>query len=227
MTASHSLLVNPVLHVDKYFYYVIFYRENNCLQARGTCRMAEEETYYERQLRSILHQPPYVVDITGPTQILDHLYIGNYTDAYSHEKLRDLGITHVINCAAFSESEESPYDEDSGVVCYKQFHAQDDDRYDMMQHLKDAKECIDSAKEAGGKTLVHCAMGINRSGLIVVAYIMLSEKMNLLECVRFVKSKRGTILCNRGFQTQLISFAMKEGLLQEDMNKNIDDNTNS
>merc|ERR1712168_728622 len=41
--------------------------------------------------------------VPTPTQILDHLYIGNKLDAENVHFLKTLKITHVLNCASTSE----------------------------------------------------------------------------------------------------------------------------
>lgn len=172
-----------------------------------------EDSMFESRLREVLWKHPVRNEESGPVELLPHLYIGNYADAGNTDRLRQLGITHVVNCAAFSKSDKNPYAESTGIHVYKQFHADDSDNYDMLQHFQEAKAVIDDAREQGGKALVHCAMGVNRSGVICVAYMMTDLKLDLVETVRRIKDKRGMIICNRGFRKQLIHFARKHELL--------------
>ena len=65
----------------------------------------------------------------------------------------------------------------------------------------------------GGRVLVHCNMGVNRSGALCVAYIMDHKQITLLQTIRLVKFERPIILCNEGFQKQLIQFARNHQLL--------------
>ena len=65
----------------------------------------------------------------------------------------------------------------------------------------------------GGKVIVHCMSGINRSGLIAIAACMVLERMPLLEAVRLAKIKRGNILTNESFRHQLCDLAAAEDLL--------------
>ncbi len=149
---------------------------------------------------------------SSPTNLVDHLYIGNYNDAGNVDYLRRLGITHVLNCAAV-RTLSPPYPPETGIARYLEFHADDDESYDMLQHFPRAKAFIDDAKVKGGNVLVHCAMGINRSGLICAAYILDSKHMNLLEVMKLLKTRRRLILSNRGFRLQLVKFARRKGLL--------------
>jgi atypical dual specificity phosphatase len=82
-----------------------------------------------------------------------------------------------------------------------------------LQHFDQARQFIDRAKYTRGRCLVHCAMGINRSGAICTAYILLDQQLKLLDVVRLMKQRRGTVLWNRGFQRMLVRFARQRGLL--------------
>ena len=139
--------------------------------------------------------------------------IGGYQEAKNVELLAEMGITHVLNCAAHRNSSRNPYPEWSGIIGYRQFDANDDVYYDIIQHVPAAKSFIDGARRQGGKVLVHCARGINRSGAICVAYMMVDSQQDLIETVQYVKRCRGLVLTNVGFRRQLIGFARKYGLL--------------
>nr|DBA32035.1 TPA: hypothetical protein GDO54_007787 [Pyxicephalus adspersus] len=54
-----------------------------------------------------------------------------------------------------------------------------------------------------GKILVHCAVGVSRSATLVLAYLMIYQRMTLVEAINTVKDKRG-IIPNRGFLRQLL-----------------------
>lgn len=96
------------------------------------------------------------------------------------------------------------------------FEAEDDDNYDMIQHFESAWKFIESARKTGGKVLVHCIMGINRSGLITTCYTIRHKKVGPIEASKFVKKARGMILTNETFQRQAVRFAYKEGLLLQE-----------
>ncbi len=147
------------------------------------------------------------------TRLASHVYIGNYKDAENIPALRRSGITHVLNCAAFRVQSHSPYPPGSGIVGYLEFQADDSPTYNMMQHFQQAKMFIDDAKYKGGKVLVHCAMGINRSGLICAAYLMLDKNATLLEVIKYLRHKRQIVLANRSFRKQLVVFARQKGML--------------
>jgi len=78
---------------------------------------------------------------------------------------------------------------------------------DCKKVLSEAKAQYEDSKQDGGKILVNCAMGMNRSAAIIVAFLIDQVKMNLVDAVKLVKEKRGCVLTNKGFQKELIEFA--------------------
>ena len=186
-------------------------------------RHPRDDEHELRQLEEILQvsvgddQRPWYRP--GPAKLLDHLYLGDYSDADSLGLLKELGITHVLNCAgAYIEDSQSLnmflLRGDTGILAYHQFEADDTRHYKISQHFQEAVDFIETARQKGGKVLVYCAKGINRSAAICVAYMMVHRKTSLLDTVRNVKNQRGgTILSNTGFQRQLICYARDIGCL--------------
>ena len=179
-------------------------------------QIAEDSMFQSRMLEVLRTYPCRLQD--SPAELLPHLFLGNYMDARNTRRLRDLGITHVMNCASVRSEVVNPYPEGSGVVGYLSFTADDADDYDMVQHFEDARNFIDDAYASGGRVLVHCAQGINRSGFIVVAYLMVSQRLDVIEATEYVKTHRGLLLTNKSFQKQLIQFARDNDLLHPDPN---------
>lgn len=172
----------------------------------------EENKDYLQKLKDIIFRTNGTNASRGPAQLMEYLYLGNKHDAQNKSLLKRLRITHVLNCAATPEdSGEAGFQESS--INYDYFTACDNENYPILMHYRKAKRCIDAAKSSNGRILVHCEMGINRSGAICIAYVMTSENITLLEAVRRVKFDRPVVLCNEGFQRQLIEFAREEDLL--------------
>lgn len=175
--------------------------------------MSVNNTLYEKKLHDIIHGLPYRRQGERPTKLLDHLYIGNYKDAADVQRLKEVGITHVVNCAPLKHHMTCPYDANSGIVRYQVLQAEDKQDYDILRHLPDARDVIDDAKRCHSKALVHCAMGINRCAAICAAYIMLDQGTDLMETVRNMKERRAILLFNTGFQQRLVEFARENGHL--------------
>lgn len=144
-----------------------------------------------------------------PVEILPHLYLGDAKSAKSRDRLQELGITHILNAAGPAARTDLEGFEQL------EFNAEDEENYPMLQkHLEDARAFIASAKDAGGKCLVHCVAGISRSGVLVAAEYMLATRTSVLETVAHSRMQRSnSFLWNEGFQEELVCLARREGLL--------------
>ena len=180
-----------------------------------SCKDEDSDLHYLTKVREILLGDPIKGNTQKPAEILPHMYIGNQSNAESLRLLRTLGVTHVLNCAGFKGPRKNPNANpyDGLGIEYLEFKADDRDGYDMSQHFDEAFRYLDNVKRNGGVCLVHCALGINRSGVTVAAYLMVHSRWPLLKALEFVKKKRGVVLSNHGFQRQLIRFARQQNLL--------------
>ena len=152
----------------------------------------------------------------SPSQILTHLYIGDHSDQHSVGLLQDLGITHILNCAGEGGDRRTNggrYVLPGQPVSYMEFEADDIKDYNIVQHFEQAAIFIEDARKRGGKVLVCCARGMNRSAAICVGYLMSHMRLDLLPAVRAVLCVRGRILTNVSFRSQLVNFAQSQNLL--------------
>ena len=162
-----------------------------------------------------------------PVEIIPgKLYIGD-SDCVREEcreQLHKQNITAVLNIAANKGTPADPKylarewkeKADNGSFLYKAIAADDAKTYPLLEnHWREAKEFLDNAIVTENRAcLVHCVAGQNRSGLIVCAFYMLHKQINILEAVKFVRSRRGTeVLKNKGFQHQLLQLAKAEKCL--------------
>lgn len=131
------------------------------------------------------------------------------------DRLKTLGITHVLNVAGQGAGslEDDKYRK-LGIT-YKSIAASDREGYLMFEnHLDECRSYISSCRKSGGKCVVHCQAGANRSGIIVAAEFMLTKRMTVLEVIYHCRKQRGNVfLCNASFQRELVSLARSEGLL--------------
>ena len=147
-----------------------------------------------------------------PCSIQPHLLLSSKTEAGDREMLQALGITHLLNAAG--KAGRTPVDLAGAGISYLELNGEDEEGYPMLaKHFEAASAFIRAAAAAGGRCLVHCVAGINRSGLLAVAELMMSERLEVLEALARAKRVRGLILWNESFQLQLVSLAEEHGLL--------------
>ena len=159
------------------------------------------------------------------SQILDHLYLGSFDDAVDIKKLKNAGITHIVNTVeTTNECRTGPYFYGE-EFSYIGFTSQDEDRYPILKHFDETYEFIESCRKSNGKCLIHCMAGINRSGSLAVAYVMVLKGIGPLSATQLVFDRRGILLTNDGFKERLVKFALEKDLLgkDEELLKNLKD----
>eukprot|EP01006_Ploeotia_vitrea_P043776 TRINITY_DN66777_c1_g7_i1.p1 TRINITY_DN66777_c1_g7~~TRINITY_DN66777_c1_g7_i1.p1 ORF type:complete len:173 (+),score=21.78 TRINITY_DN66777_c1_g7_i1:57-575(+) len=117
-------------------------------------------------------------------------------------------ITHVLGVAGDLGRKEANIEElpTENRPTYTQLEADDTPDFDMASLYPAAEEFISNARKAGGKVIVHCRVGTNRSVFLVLAYLVAHEGLDLLEAAAHIKKQRHGILANLGFRRQLVQF---------------------
>ena len=184
--------------------------------AKDSSLLEGEERHYFKKMKDILEDFPNKGPPSVPSQLLPHLYIGSLRNAEDFNLLERLNISHVLNVAGTRTFDltKSPYPKEVGVKEYLMIPAEDHDSYNIVQHFFEANAFINRAKRTGGKALVHCNLGVNRCGALCAAYLLIEERLPLLEVVTFLKRKRAVVLCNKGFRRQLLRYALARGLIE-------------
>jgi hypothetical protein len=102
-----------------------------------------------------------------PAKLLDCLYLGGALSAADRHGLERLGITHVLNVADDVECYHPEHFE--YLHCRIEDGGLDDAIYEAFGSCTDF---VQRAAEEGGRVLLHCRMGINRSATIAMAVLM-------------------------------------------------------
>ncbi|KAM4702601.1 dual specificity protein phosphatase 13B-like isoform 2-T2 [Rhinophrynus dorsalis] len=143
-------------------------------------------------------------------QVWPKLYLGDAFTARDKSALREMGITHILNAAS------GKYHINTGPEFYKDLNidyygveADDDPDFDMSAYFYPAAQFIRSGLQThNGRVFVHCAMGISRAASLVLAFLMISEGLSLLDALRSVSEHRD-ISPNHGFLEQLRNLDIK------------------
>jgi hypothetical protein len=121
-------------------------------------------THYRRNGQNDNHFHSFNFNINDPSLILSpKLYLGSNIGNRYPMLLKNIGITHVLNVAIeLPPNYELLMDPE---IRYKHIPCDDTLNYNIRYHFEEAFSFMDRALASNGKLIVHCAMGISRSGM--------------------------------------------------------------
>ncbi|XP_054443795.1 serine/threonine/tyrosine-interacting-like protein 2 [Pteronotus mesoamericanus] len=141
------------------------------------------------------------------------IFIAEKSVAVNKSRLKRLGVTHILNAAHGAGVYTGPEFYSGLDVQYLGLEVDDFPEVDISRHFRKAAEFLDEALLTyRGKVLVSSEMGVSRSAVLVVAYLMIFHHMALLEALMTVRKKRA-IYPNDGFLRQLRQ--LNEKLMEE------------
>uniref|UniRef100_A0A3P9H8S9 Dual specificity protein phosphatase n=1 Tax=Oryzias latipes TaxID=8090 RepID=A0A3P9H8S9_ORYLA len=171
------------------------------------------------------------LELTAVDEIWPSLFLGNVAAAQNKKILRDLSITHVLNAAHSKQGSIGDQSFYGSTCVYFGIPAEDSDHFDLSQYFKVAADFIHKGLQSKegkvrvqqrgilsfskhlqphffpffftGRVLVHCIMGVSRSATLILAYLMLKERLTLRDALRQVVQKRA-IYPNRNFLSLLL-----------------------
>ena len=147
-----------------------------------------------------------------PVPLLYHIWIGSQLSCMNVEFLKkELGITHVINisgrignCPDFEGLEVLHLPDAVDVEGYPLLH----------RHLAEAQAFMATCVKADGMCVIFCEGGLNRSGLLAAALVLLETRWDVVKVVRLLRRQRGEYaLDNESFQEQLVALARQNSCL--------------
>ncbi|KAM9107169.1 serine/threonine/tyrosine-interacting-like protein 2 [Megaptera novaeangliae] len=146
-------------------------------------------------------------------EVWPNVFIAEKSVAVNKGRLKRLGITHILNAAHGTGVYTGPEFYTGLEIQYLGVEIDDFPEVNISQHFRKAAEFLDEALLTyRGKVLVSSEMGISRSAVLVVAYLMIFHNMAILEALMTLRKKRA-IYPNDGFLKQLRE--LNEKLMEE------------
>lgn len=144
------------------------------------------------------------LDLTPVDEVWPNLFIGNVAIAQNRNALKKMGITHVLNAAHSKQGSIGDQSYYGNSIVYYGIPAEDSSSFDLSVHFKPASDFIHKAlRKKNGKVLVHCIMGMSRSATLVLAYLMVRQRLTLRTAIQTVVLQRA-IYPNRNFLSLLL-----------------------
>ncbi|CAE8727559.1 unnamed protein product [Polarella glacialis] len=114
--------------------------------------------------------------------------------------LREHQISHILNVAEECE----PFPAALRMCQVLHIPILESPRTDLRAHFREAFTFIEAARQtSGGRVLLHCFEGRNRSASFVLAYLMCLERISLAAAFSHVKGVRSLVDPNIGYMKQL------------------------
>ncbi len=139
-----------------------------------------------------------------PSEIIDGVYMGSILAALDEANLKNIGITHIVNCVGEFSYNFLNYRRIDGIK-YLELDMGSSKKAVLGDHPGKTTKFIEDCIKNGGKILVHCKRGISRSGSIIIAYIMSAKNIPYQEAFDLVKRKRHVCKPNINLINQLES----------------------
>ena len=173
---------------------------------------------YFDAINTIIHSPDDFYVPSHATMLDDCLYLGSIEDARNVDLLKSHNITYIINTvddetSLSPEETKSLYDDS---FKYMGFSSEDAMEYPIMDHFEETHAFIEKARENNAKCLIHCMRGVNRSGVLATAHIMVKNNLGPITAAQIVYKKRGMLLTNPSFVSQLLFYAKENQYLDLD-----------
>jgi len=96
-------------------------------------------------------------------EILPDLFLGDRTDAQDRQRLRERGITYIVNCA---KEHPCPFEAEFEYLWLRM----EDPDPQFAAKIPSFCAYIDEARRRG-KAMVHCTGGVSRSPAVILAYL--------------------------------------------------------
>lgn len=128
---------------------------------------------------------PLIEIVNVANEVHPGIFIGSYSSVLE-EKLEQHDIDVVLNMAVECEYELHPQQ-----LCVQLVRIGiDDGRLANCGVFEKAADVIANAQRDGKKILVHCAAGVSRSSMAVMAYLMIHEDMGWVDALEYLRKGR-------------------------------------
>ncbi|QGN68077.1 tyrosine/serin protein phosphatase IFN-gamma inhibitor [Equine molluscum contagiosum-like virus] len=137
------------------------------------------------------------------TRITEHVYLGSYNNAMSLQK-HGVAFRYVLNVSMVKYTLPDPN------VTVIHLPVPDNEQVDIAKYFDSVASFLEKCEKNKTPVLVHCIAGVNRSGAMVMAYLLHVRDQRVPAVIYFLhvyhglKDLRGAFLENASFKKQLV-----------------------
>ncbi|XP_063145106.1 protein phosphatase Slingshot homolog 3 isoform X2 [Candoia aspera] len=161
------------------------------LEQRVGCSLKDYKEFIDNEVLLIMAQ------MDRPSKIFDYLYLGSEWNAANLEELQKNRVSHILNVTREIDNFFPEH------FTYMNVRIYDEEASQLLPYWKETYSFISAARIQGSRVLVHCKMGVSRSGSTVIAYAMKEYGWSLERALGHVRERRPIVHPNPGFMRQL------------------------
>lgn len=203
---EEKLGMDPLLHFTLSNNYVVSQNWINNQKSVSILKLELNESMlaniYQMKKRKYIDNEPIAI---LPEKILKDkgkLYLGSIKAAKNIKRLKELNISHIIDC----QSKENKFIKKTKNGFTKLCLCLNDSINDnILQYMDKSLEFIANSLNDNKNVFCHCWQGASRSVAIIIGYMMKYHNMTLKQSLEYIEKVRGSFARpNNGFLLQLI-----------------------
>jgi len=135
-------------------------------------------------------------------EIVPGMLLGPFVVSKQLDKLKELGITHIV-CIRDKKESWTVYPRFPDQFQYLTLDVEDTEDQNLIRLFPGTLDFINTAISHGGRVLVHCNGGISLSPSFAIMFVMQHFRLSWDDALQYVQNRRYCISPNGGFLTQL------------------------
>ncbi|RAX31890.1 UNVERIFIED_CONTAM: hypothetical protein DQE83_26555 [Escherichia coli] len=163
----------------------------------------DKKSLYENVLLKSTGSLPKAKAPSKMMRVTDYVYLGNYYDAINAIS-SNVKFKYILNLT----TEKYCFNDSRINIIHMPLI--DDEKTNLNDHFDYVTNFLSKCDEEHYPVLVHCVAGVNRSGAMIMAYLMSKRSKDIPAFIYFLyiyhsmREKRGAFIENPSFRKQLI-----------------------
>lgn len=143
------------------------------------------------------------IESNKPSQIINGIYLGTKNHAWDLELLKELNITHIVQCVSGSIGRFTNNSNIEYKIIRNMIPMCDRGTSSLNRKFDESFPFIVKALKNKENILIHCQSGVNRSCSVTVGFLMFHQQLTLKNAHAFVEDKHSRMCLHDKYMAQL------------------------